>query len=94
LADGAARSVFAIAGAGFDLQLAVDHDVDTITTLVNRAVLALLAASLGIGSVLLLRSGADGREVTVDEVLGYIGLAVSAVLTLRIVAGVVRDGRS
>jgi len=74
--------------------LSNQDDVDTITTLVNRAVLALLAASLGIGSVLLLRSGADGREVTVDEVLGYIGLAVSAVLTLRIVAGVVRDGRS
>lgn len=70
------------------------RDVDTITSLVNRAVMAVLAASLGIGSVLLLRVEGDGKELVLDEVLGYIGLAVAAVLTLRIVAGVLRDGRS
>jgi ubiquinone biosynthesis protein len=74
--------------------LSDQRDVDTITSLVNRSVLAILAASLGIGSVLLLRVGGDGKELVVDEVLGYIGLAVAAVLTLRIVAGVVRDGRT
>lgn len=31
-------------------------------------------------------------DVTVNEVLGYIGLAVSSVLTLWIVAAVIRDG--
>ena len=70
------------------------RDVDLVTTLVNRAVLALLTTALGLGSVLLLRIDGAGTEVTVNEVLGYTGLAVAAVLTLRIVAGIVRDGRS
>jgi ubiquinone biosynthesis protein len=74
--------------------LSNQSDVDTLTTLVNRVVLAVLAAAMGIGSVLLLRAGRDGTDITVDEVLGYVGLAVSAILTLRIVAGVVRDGRT
>lgn len=49
---------------------------------------------MGISSVLLLRAGRDGTDVTVDEVLGCIGLALSAILTLQIVASVVRDGRT
>jgi len=80
------------------------RDVDTITTLVNRVVPAIISSALGprpsalgLGSVLLLRVGAAGASATdpnVDEVLGYLGLAIAAVLMLRIVAGVVRDGRS
>jgi hypothetical protein len=30
--------------------------------------------------------------VTLNEVLGYLGLACSTVLVLRVIAGVVRDG--
>jgi ubiquinone biosynthesis protein len=71
-----------------------ERDVDLVTTLVNRAVLALLTTALGLGSVLLLRIDDGGTEVSVNEVLGYTGLAVAAVLTLRIVANIVRDGRS
>ena len=33
-----------------------------------------------------------GVHVTVNEVLGYIGLAIAAVLMLRIVAAIMRDG--
>jgi ubiquinone biosynthesis protein len=71
-----------------------ERDVSVITTLVNRAVLAVLAAALGLGSVLLLDGRAPGTEITVDEVLGYTGLGIASVLTLRIVAGVVREHRS
>jgi hypothetical protein len=31
-------------------------------------------------------------SVTLNEVLGYIGLACSTVLVLRVIAGVIRDG--
>ena len=31
-------------------------------------------------------------SVSVNEVLGYIGLAVASILTLRIVAAIIRDG--
>jgi ubiquinone biosynthesis protein len=71
------------------------HDLDTITRLVDRVVLAILAAALGIGSVLLLHVESGPRvsdSVAVNEVLGYIGLALSTILTLRIVAGIIRDG--
>ena len=71
-----------------------ERNVDLVTTLVNRAVLAMITTALGLGSVLLLRIGGDGRQGTVNEVLGYTGLAVAAVLTLRIIANIVRDGRS
>jgi ubiquinone biosynthesis protein len=74
-----------------------DHDVTVITRLVNRLVLALIAVMLGVGSVVLL--GVDGGplladDVPLNEVLGYLGLASGGVLTLRVVAGVVRDGLS
>ena len=47
------------------------------------------------GSVLLLgveRGPALSSSVTVNEVLGYVGLASASVLMLRVVAGVIRDG--
>lgn len=72
-----------------------EHDVRIVTGLVNRMVLGLVAAMLGVGSVLLL--GVEGGPdlaggVPLDQVLGYLGLTGSAVLTLRVVAGIVRDG--
>jgi ubiquinone biosynthesis protein len=71
-----------------------DDDLRTITRLVDRAVLAMVTSALGIGSVLLLHTSgpAVGASVDVNEVLGYIGIAVSSILALRIIAGVIRDG--
>lgn len=66
-----------------------------MTTLLDRLVLAILAAALGVGSVLLLGVEAGpnfGSGLTLNEVLGYIGIAGAAVLSLRVVAGIVRDG--
>ena len=63
--------------------------------LVNRIVVALLAGSLGIGSVLLIdvQVGPSLSDtVSLNEVLGYVGLACAAVLMLRVIAGVIRDG--
>jgi ubiquinone biosynthesis protein len=72
-------------------------DADTITTLVNRVVLALLASALGLGSTILLHVDLDPARdtgVTVNEILGYVGLTIAGVLMLRVVATIVRDGRS
>ena len=68
-----------------------------MTRLVNRLVLGIVAAALGIGSVMLLgvRTGpVVTASVTVNEVLGYIGLAISSILMLRLIAAIVRDGRA
>lgn len=73
-----------------------EDDLRAVTRLVDRAVLAVLAAALGVGSTLLL--GTDlgpvvaGNHITLNEVLGYIGLAIAAVLMLRLVAAIIRDG--
>jgi ubiquinone biosynthesis protein len=78
------------------ISLFADGDDERVPTkLVNRSVQAALAASLGIGSTVLL--GVDtGPAITdtisLNEVLGYSGLVVAAVLGLRVVAAVVRDG--
>jgi ubiquinone biosynthesis protein len=72
-----------------------EADEQLVRRLMDRFVLALLAASLGIGSVLLLNVSSGPRlsdSVTLNEVLGYIGLACSTVLVLRVIAGVIRDG--
>ncbi len=74
-----------------------EKDTDTITTLVNRVVLAVLASALGLGSTILLHVDLDPRSstgVTVNEILGYVGLTIAGVLMLRVVATIVRDGRS
>ena len=55
----------------------------------------MLVAALGIGSVLLLGTDfgpAVAGSVSLNEVLGYIGLAMAGVLMLRIVAAIIRDG--
>jgi ubiquinone biosynthesis protein len=69
-------------------------DEQIVRTLVNRLATAIICASLGIGSVILLgvHAGPDVTPaVTLNEVLGYIGIAVAAILAMRIVAGVVRE---
>jgi ubiquinone biosynthesis protein len=70
------------------------RDEQLLRTLVNRLATAIICASLGIGSVILLgvRAGPDvTATVTLNEVLGYIGIAVAAILAMRIVAGVIRE---
>jgi ubiquinone biosynthesis protein len=72
-----------------------ESDERLLRRMVDRLVLSLLAASLGIGSVLLLNVQVGPQlsdQVSLNEVLGYIGLACSAVLVLRVIAGVIRDG--
>ncbi len=70
-------------------------DEQVVRTLVNRLALAVISASIGIGSVLLLgeRVGPTlSGSVTLNEVLGYIGLAASAILVMRIITKSIRDG--
>jgi ubiquinone biosynthesis protein len=71
------------------------HNEEVVTRLVDRLVLGMIASSVGVGSVLLLgvESGpAISTSVSINEVLGYVGLVSSAVLALRLVAEIIRDG--
>ncbi len=76
--------------------LSDERDERLVTRLVDRLVLALIAAATIIGSVLLLgvRAGPELGSVTVNEVLGYFGLGAGTILALRVVAGVIRDGET
>lgn len=70
-------------------------DVDVVTRLVNRVVLGLISTVLGLMGVLML--SADQGPVLVDgvellQVVGSIALVASAILMLRVVAAIVRDG--
>jgi ubiquinone biosynthesis protein len=70
-------------------------DERVVTKLVNRVVQTVLAASLGIGSAVLIGIDAGPSitdAVSLNEVLGYAGLIGASVLGLRVVAAVVRDG--
>jgi ubiquinone biosynthesis protein len=74
---------------------ASERDEQLTTRLVNRLVAGVLATGIGIGSTLLL--GVDGgpavtRSVTLPELIGYCGLLAASVLTLRVVAAIIRDG--
>ena len=87
-----------LAGRG-DLRIrnVVDEDSRRILrTLVNRALLVSVGATLLLASVLLLVPADAGPEVSADvglfEILGYGGLFAGIVLLLRVVAGVARDG--
>lgn len=62
--------------------LADDRDVRIVNTLVNRALLAVTAAALGLVSVQLLDHAA-GATLQPLQLVGAIGLLVSGVLTLR-----------
>ncbi len=75
--------------------LSDERDVRLISKLVDRLVLAMIAAATGVGGAILL--GVDlgptfGGSVSINEILGYFGIAAASVLALRVVAGIVRDG--
>jgi ubiquinone biosynthesis protein len=70
-------------------------DQQVLTRLVDRVVLAIIASATGIGSVVLVASDSGPlvrNDLLVNELLGYVGLTAAAVLALRVVAGVIRDG--
>lgn len=81
---------------GFRLHLFSDpRNEQVLSRIFNRVVLAIIAASVGLGSVMLLnvRTGPNlGTSVSINEVLGYVGLVAASVLMMRLVAGIVRDG--
>ena len=77
--------------------LSDERDARLLTKLVDRLVLAIIAAATGIGATLLLAVDVGpelGGSVTINEVLGYFGLATATALAFRVVAGVVRDGET
>jgi ubiquinone biosynthesis protein len=77
--------------------LSDERDARLLTRLVDRVVLAMIAAATGIGATLILRvdSGPElAGTITLNEVLGYFGIAAASVLALRVVAGVIRDGET
>ncbi len=73
------------------------HDISVVTTLVNRAVLALLGSALGLMSVMML-SGHVGpgitRGVTTLQLFGYVGLFLSVTLILRVVIDILSRRRT
>jgi hypothetical protein len=77
--------------------LSDERDARLLTRLVDRIVLAIIAAATGLSSTILLGVDAGpelGGTVTLNEVVGYFGLATAAALAFRVVAGVVRDGET
>ena len=75
--------------------LSDERDARLITRLVDRLVLAIIAAATGVGATILL--GVEfgptlGGTVSINEVLGYFGIVAGSILALRVVAGVIRDG--
>jgi ubiquinone biosynthesis protein len=65
------------------------RDVSVITTLVDRAVLGLVGAALGVMSVILLLATGSPRiasGLTVLQLLGYVGLFLAVTLILRVVS--------
>jgi ubiquinone biosynthesis protein len=69
-------------------------DEQLVRTLVNRLATAIIASSLGVGAVILLGVHVGPvvtGTVTLNEVLGYIGIAAAAILIMRVLAGVVRE---
>jgi len=90
--------ILTLAGRG-DLRVrsVVDEDSRRILrTLVNRALLAVIGSALFLSSALLLGAADDGPAVAngtgLFEVFGFGGLLLGAVLLLRVVAAVARDG--
>jgi ubiquinone biosynthesis protein len=72
------------------------RDVSVVTTLVNRAVLGLLGAALGVMSVLLLQvraSPAITKGTSTLQLFGYVGLFLSVTLILRVAIDILRPRR-
>ena len=75
----------------------VDEDTSRIVrTLANRALLLAAGAAFTLAAVVLLVAGdagpTVGNEAGLFEIFGYFGLLTGAVLLLRVVAAVARDG--
>jgi ubiquinone biosynthesis protein len=70
------------------------EDARVVTRLANRLALALTGGMLALAGAVLLTvgSGANNRETTVTEVFGYVSLGFAAIVVLRVIAAVVRDG--
>ena len=72
------------------------RDERLIATLVGRAILAALGASIGIMSVMLLSVPGGPRftkDVSLFLVLGYLGLCASIALIMRVVVSIMREHR-
>jgi ubiquinone biosynthesis protein len=71
-----------------------ERDVDVVSRWVNRLIVALVGASMGIVSVMLL--GVSGGpvvsgSVSLFDVFGYVGLVLSTVLLLRVVVAAINE---
>ena len=72
-----------------------DDDVRVVTRLVNRAVLAFLGGLVGVISVVLIgiKGGPEFTGSTsLYEFFGYFGLFCSAVLVMRVLVAILREG--
>jgi ubiquinone biosynthesis protein len=75
--------------------LSDERDARLVTRMVDRLVLATIAAATGIGSAILVGVEVGptfGGSVSINEILGYFGIVAASILGLRVVASVVRDG--
>jgi ubiquinone biosynthesis protein len=75
--------------------LSVEDDVNVVTRLVNRILLAFLGGAVGVMSVILI--GISGGpeftgETTLYELLGYFGLFCGTILIMRVLVSIFRDG--
>jgi ubiquinone biosynthesis protein len=73
----------------------VQDDVNVVTRLVNRILLAFLGGAVGVMSVVLI--GISGGpeftgETTLYELLGYFGLFCGTILIMRVLVSIFRDG--
>jgi ubiquinone biosynthesis protein len=74
--------------------LSTEQDVVVVTRLLNRLLLGIIGSGLGLASAVLVAtgSGTSNGPHALPAVLGYLGLSIAAVLILRVVATIVRDG--
>ena len=73
--------------------LSTEQDVIVLTRLLNRVLLGVIGSVLGLASAILVATStrtSNDREL--PAVLGYLGLGIAAILILRVIATVVRDG--
>lgn len=75
--------------------LSTEQDVAVVTRLLNRMLLAVIGSGLGLASAILVASSPRSNgQPPLPAVLGYLGLGIAAILVLRVVATVVRDGHN
>ena len=74
--------------------LSTEQDVEVLTRLVNRVLLGVIGSLLGLASAVLVALSSRSSDRRVSVALGYVGLSIAAVLILRVVATIVRDGRN